>query len=184
MKVVAFSRKEQGTGASRRLRNANTTPGIVYGGGKPATPIKIDHNPLFHALNRATFHSTIHDLEIDGVVEPVVLRDFQMHAFKPLVMHIDFQRVVPEEKITIRVPVNFINLYDCIAAKTGGSSVKMEAQNVGINCLPKDLPTAIDIDLMNLAPGQEIVLGDVALPNGVTVTDNPKTKMASASAVK
>ncbi|RJX31396.1 MAG: 50S ribosomal protein L25/general stress protein Ctc [Oxalobacter sp.] len=184
MKVIAFNRTEQGTGASRRLRNANTTPGIVYGGGKPAANIKLDHNPLYHAINREVFHSSILDLEIDGVSEPVVLRDFQMHAFKPIVMHIDFQRVVPDQKISIRVPLHFINADICPASKVGGSNISHAINTVNINCLPKDLPEYITVDLAALSPGQTIHLSDVKMPDGVVASDNPKLAVAIATVAK
>src|SRR3569832_1286710 len=69
MKVTAFPRTEQGSGASRRLRNAGQTPGIIYGGASAPVPIKLDHNALFHALKKETFHSSILDMEIDGKVQ-------------------------------------------------------------------------------------------------------------------
>ncbi|MGC8068980.1 50S ribosomal protein L25, partial [Salmonella enterica] len=75
-------------GASRRLRRAGQTPGIIYGGTAAPLNIAVDHNALYHALKKETFHSSILDLEIDGKVEQVLLRDFQVHAFKQLVLHV------------------------------------------------------------------------------------------------
>ena len=109
MKVIAYSRAEIGTGASRRLRAAGMAPGIVYGGNSEPVNIKLDHNALFYALKREAFHSSILDLEIDGKAEKVLLRDFQIHAYKPVVLHVDFQRVDPNQKITVKVPLRFIN---------------------------------------------------------------------------
>ena len=93
MKFVAFERAKQGTGASRRLRNTGKTPGIVYGGEGQPQLIELDHNALWHALKKEAFHSTILDMELAGKTAKVLLRDVQMHPFKPLVLHIDFQRV-------------------------------------------------------------------------------------------
>jgi ribosomal protein L25 (general stress protein Ctc) len=93
MKVVAFNRTQQGTGASRRLRNAGQTPGIIYGGADAPQLIALDGNALWHALKKEAFHGSILDLEIDGKAQQVLLRDFQMHAYKQLVLHADFQRV-------------------------------------------------------------------------------------------
>lgn len=183
MKITAFARTEQGTGASRRLRIAGMTPGIVYGGSKEPASIKLDHNALYHALNRESFHSTIHELEIDGASEQVMLRDFQMHAFKPLVLHIDFQRVDPSQKITIRVPLHFINADVSPAVKQGGSSVHHTVNDIEISCLPKDLPEFITVDLSAINSNQIIHLDDLALPEGVTATAADK-KQAIASATK
>ena len=93
MKVVAFERSVQGTGASRRLRNSGKTPGIIYGGAAEPKMIELDHNALWHALKKEAFHSSILDLEVAGKSEKALLRAFQMHPFKPLVLHVDFQRV-------------------------------------------------------------------------------------------
>jgi ribosomal protein L25 (general stress protein Ctc) len=92
MKFTAYERTVQGTGASRRLRNAQKVPGIVYGAGTPAM-IELDHNALFFALKKEAFHSSLLDMELGGKTEQVLLRDYQMHPFRPIVMHIDFQRV-------------------------------------------------------------------------------------------
>ena len=92
MKFVAFERTLQGTGASRRLRNAGKVPGIVYGAGEPSM-IELDHNALYHALKKEAFHSSILDMELSGKAQKVLLRDFQMHPWRQQVLHIDFQRV-------------------------------------------------------------------------------------------
>src|ERR1700757_5394905 len=103
MKVVAFKRELQGSGASRRLRNSGQTPGIIYGGTEAPVAIALDHNALYHALKKEAFHSSILDMEIDGKSQQVLLRDFQMHAFKQLVLHADFQRVDATTKLHKKV---------------------------------------------------------------------------------
>ena len=99
MKVVAFERSKQGTGASRRLRNSGKTPGIVYGGETDVQLVELDHNALWHALKKEVFHSSILDLEVAGKSQQVLLRDVQYHPFKQLVLHVDFQRVDAKKKI-------------------------------------------------------------------------------------
>src|SRR5206468_9270204 len=117
MKFVAFERTLQGTGASRRLRNAQKVPGIVYGAGEPAM-IELDHNALFFALKKEGFHSSVLEMDLKGKTEQVILRDYQMHAFKPLVQHIDFQRVDSTTRISKKVPLHFINEENSPAVKT------------------------------------------------------------------
>src|SRR5215475_3821362 len=107
MNFVAFERTLQGTGASRRLRNAGKVPGIVYGGGEPVM-IELDHNALFFALKKEAFHSSILDMELNGKTSQVLLRDYQMHAWKPIVMHIDFQRVDKTTKLHKKVPIHYV----------------------------------------------------------------------------
>lgn len=168
MKVVAFARKEQGSGASRRLRNAGMTPGIIYGGAEAPIAISLDHNALFHALKKEAFHSSILDMEVDGNVQQVLLRDFQMHAYKPLVLHADFQRVDASHKIHVKVPLHFVNAEVSPAVKLSSAIISHVMTELDVSCLPKDLPEFIEVDLTNMQVGQSIHLSDLKLPQGVT----------------
>ncbi|OWW22875.1 50S ribosomal protein L25/general stress protein Ctc, partial [Noviherbaspirillum denitrificans] len=140
MKVIAFPRNEQGSGASRRLRNAGQTPAIIYGGTADPVAIALDHNALYHALKKEAFHSSILDMEIEGKVEKVLLRDFQMHAYKQLVLHADFQRVDPNKKIHVKVPLHFVNAEVSPAVKLGGAIISHVMNELDISCLPGELP--------------------------------------------
>lgn len=187
MKVIAFPRKEQGTGASRRLRNAGQTPGIIYGGTSAPVNIALDHNALYHALKKEAFHSSILDMEVEGKVEKVLLRDFQMHAYKQLVLHVDFQRVDEKQKIHVKVPLHFINAETSPAVKLGGAIVSHVMTELDITCLPKELPEFIEVDLSNIEAGQSIHLSDITLPKGITPVlhggqDNPTIANASVPA--
>ncbi|MBR7801025.1 50S ribosomal protein L25/general stress protein Ctc [Undibacterium fentianense] len=168
MKVVAFARKEQGTGASRRLRNAGQTPGIIYGGTEPAVNISLDHNALFHALKKEVFHSSILDMDVDGKVEKVLLRDFQMHAFKQLVLHADFQRVDPNKKIHVKVPLHFVNAEVSPAVKLSAAVISHVAVELDVECLPADLPEFIEVDLSKVEAGQSVHVSALKLPKGVS----------------
>lgn len=134
MKIIAYTRAEIGSGASRRLRAAGMAPGIVYGGNSEPLNIKLDHNALFYALKREAFHSSILDLEIDGKNQQVLLRDFQVHAYKPVVLHVDFQRVDANQKINVKVPLHFVN-EDASSAKKSGV-VHHAVTELEISCLP------------------------------------------------
>jgi large subunit ribosomal protein L25 len=186
MKVIAFPRKEQGSGASRRLRNAGQTPGIVYGGTSEPVAIALDHNALFHALKKETFHSSILDMEIEGKVEQVLLRDFQMHAYKQLVMHADFQRVDAKQKIHTKVPLHFINAEVSPAVKLSSAVISHVMNELDVSCLPGDLPEFVEVDLSNMEAGGTIHLSDIQLPKGVTAVlhgqDDPTIATASIPA--
>jgi large subunit ribosomal protein L25 len=189
MKVIAFARNLQGTGASRRLRIAGQTPGLVYGGTAAPVAITLDHNALYHALKKETFHSSILDLEVDGKVEQVLLRDFQMHAFKQLVLHADFQRVDAKSKIHVKVPLHFINADTSPAVKLSAGIISHVVTDLDVTCLPSDLPEFVEIDLGTLEVGNSIHLSDVKLPKGVTAVihggdDNPTIATASIPAGK
>jgi large subunit ribosomal protein L25 len=168
MKVIAFARKEQGTGASRRLRLAGQTPGIIYGGTEAPVSITLDHNALYHALKKEAFHSSILDLEVDGKSEKVLLRDFQVHAYKQLVLHADFQRVDPNQKIHVKVPLHFVNADVSPAVKQSSAVISHVAVELDVSCLPADLPEFVEVDLSKLEAGQSIHVSQLALPKGVT----------------
>lgn len=182
MKVVAFKRELQGSGASRRLRNSGQTPGIIYGGTEAPVAIALDHNALFHALKKEAFHSSILDLEIDGKAEKVLLRDFQMHAYKQLVLHADFQRVDANKKIHVKVALHFVNAEISPAVKLHGATISHVANELDIECLPADLPEFITVDLTNVDVGHSVHVADLTLPKGVTaVTHGNNLTIATAS---
>jgi large subunit ribosomal protein L25 len=166
MQFVAFERAQQGTGASRRLRNAGKVPGIVYGAGEPKL-IELDHNALFHALKREAFHSSILDMELAGAVQKVLLRDYQMHAWKPLVMHVDFQRVDQNTRIRKKVPLHFENEENSPAVKTDKCLVSHVTTEIEIECLASQLPEFVTIDLGSLVKGQSLHASDLKLPSGI-----------------
>ena len=165
--IKAESRKGQGTGASRRLRRAEKVPGIVYGGGRDASVIELDHNNLYHKLKLEAFHASILDMELDSKTEPVLLRDVQMHAWKQVVLHVDFQRVAADKKIHMKVPLHFINADIAPGVKLSSGMVSHIINELNILCLPKDLPEFIEVDLKDLASGHSLHLSNLKLPAGV-----------------
>jgi large subunit ribosomal protein L25 len=182
MKVVAFKRTLQGTGASRRLRNAGQTPGIVYGGTEAPVAISLDHNALYHALKKEVFHSSILDLEIEGVTQQVLLRDFQVHAYKQLVLHADFQRVDANQKVHMKVALHFINADISPAVKLHGATISHVMAELEVSCLPGSLPEFIAVDLANIDVGHSIHVADLVLPAGVSaLTHGSNLTVATAS---
>ncbi len=166
MKFTAYERTLQGTGASRRLRNAAKVPGIVYGAGTPKM-IELDHNALFFALKKEAFHSSILEMELAGKTEKVLLRDFQMHAFKPIVMHIDFQRVDETTRLRKKVPLHFSGEENSPAVKTDKCLVSHVATELEIECLASQLPEFVTIDLSGLTKNQSLHASDLKLPEGI-----------------
>ncbi|MEP6558980.1 MAG: 50S ribosomal protein L25/general stress protein Ctc [Burkholderiales bacterium] len=168
MKFVAFERAKQGTGASRRLRISGKTPGIVYGGTGQPELIELDHNALWHALKKEAFHSSILEMEVAGKVNRVLLRDVQMHPYKQLVLHVDFQRVLATEKIHVKVPFHFTGEDASPAVKLAKCLVNHIMTELEVTCLPADLPEHIEVDLSNLVKGDTIHLSAIKLPNGLS----------------
>jgi large subunit ribosomal protein L25 len=173
MKFVAFERTQQGTGASRRLRNTGKVPGIVYGGGEART-IEVDHNALFHALKKEAFHSSVLEMDLAGATQKVLLRDFQMHPWKQQVLHIDFQRVDPNTRLRIKVPLHYSGEENSPAVKTDKCLINHVANEVEVECLATQLPEFIGIDLSALVKGQSLHVSDIVPPAGVRVVRHGK----------
>ncbi|GAB4169822.1 MAG: 50S ribosomal protein L25/general stress protein Ctc [Rhodocyclaceae bacterium] len=167
IEVSATSREGQGTSASRRLRRTGKVPGILYGGATPPQPIALDHKELSLQLKREAFHSSVLTLNVDGTSAQALLRDVQMHPVRPQILHVDFQRVDPNRRIHVKVPLHFINAEVSPGVKEQGGIATHIYSEVEISCLPADLPEYIVADLANLAAGNPLRLSEIAMPDGV-----------------
>ena len=165
--IKAEPRSVQGTGASRRLRRESKVPGVVYGAGKDAVAIEVDHKELWFKLKTEAFHASILDMELGSEKSQVLLRDYQMHPFRPLILHVDFQRVAADRKIHMKVPLHFVNAEISPGVKVAGGLVEHVMKELEISCLPKDLPEFVQVDLANLQAGHSLHLSHVPLPPGV-----------------
>ena len=169
--IKATVRADAGKGASRRLRRTGQVPAVVYGGHAEPTSIEILHNTVWLASAHEWFYSSIIDLNVDGKVEKVILRDMQRHPVKPLIMHMDFLRVSADEAIRVRVPLHFLNQDTSPAGKAGGVVITHEVNEVAVSCLPGNLPEYIELDLSSLKAGDTVHLSDIKLPAGVEIPE-------------
>ena len=169
--LKATGRKVEGKGASRRLRHAASIPAIVYGGKAEPKAIQLDHEKIWLAQQNEWFYSSILNLDIDGKVEQVLLRDMQRHPFKQIIMHLDFQRVDLNAALKASVPLHFIGQEGSPAGKAADVVITHELNEVTVSCLPKDLPEFIEIDLSKLAVGDIVHLSDIKLPAGVELPE-------------
>ena len=184
LEFVAFPREgDGGRGASRRLRHSGKTPGIVYGGTAKPAPIELDHNALIHALKNEAFHASILTMKIGSASERVLLRDVQMHTYRPQVLHIDFQRIDENRKMHMKVPLHFVNAELSPAVKMGGAIVSHVLNEVDVACLPKHLPEFIDVDLANLEIGHSVKVSDLKLPEGLTAVTHGKDPVVATAVV-
>ena len=181
MKFVAFERKLQGTGASRRLRITGRTPGIVYGGTGEPMLIELDHNALFHAIKKEAFHASILEMELGGAVHKVLLRDLQMHPYKPQVQHIDFQRVEATTRMTVKVPLHFSGEENSPAVKAEKCLVNHVVNELTVSCFPADIPEFIAVDLSGMKKGHSLHVNDITLPKGVKVVTKGQVNPVIAS---
>jgi len=163
----AQPRQVQGTSASRRLRRSGKVPGIIYGGEAAPLMIEMDHNEIYLQLRKEAFHSAIINISVDGKKEQVLLRDYQAHAYKLRVHHVDFQRVDATHELHIKVPLHFVNEETAPGVKLSGGLVNHVMTELEIQCLAKDLPEFVEVDLGALKAGESIHVSQVKLPAGV-----------------
>lgn len=167
----AVVRSDKGKGASRRLRRLEgTTPAIVYGLDKEPVSITVEMRELFKKLENEAFYTHVLDLNIEGAEnEQVILKALQRHPHKSIILHADFQRVSEDCKITVNVPVHFLNEAECPAVKLHGCTVQHHASEVEVSALPSQIPSSIDVDVSKLEKGQTVHLSDLVLPAGAQV---------------
>jgi len=164
-------RGDQGKGASRRLRRSGKVPAILYGGHEQARPLQIEHDKLMQMLDNEKFYSTILSLSAGQEKQPAVLKDLQRHPYKNQVLHVDFQRVLEDEQIRMKVPLHFVNESVSVGVKQQGGTVSHLRNEIEVLCLPKDLPEYIEVDLLEIGMGQIVHLSELKLPEGVELPE-------------
>jgi large subunit ribosomal protein L25 len=170
-KISATGRDAAGKGASRRLRRAASIPAVLYGGNAAPQSIQLEHEKTWLASQNEWFYSSILDMELDGKVQKVLLRDMQRHPYKQIIMHLDFQRVDENQALRVKVPLHFLNQEKSPAGKTAGVVILHELNEIEVSCLPKNLPEFIEIDLSALAIGDIVHLSEIKLPTGVEIPE-------------
>lgn len=166
--LEAKARVNAGKGASRRLRRKESAvPAILYGGDKAPANISLTHKDLAYVLENETFFTSIVTLKIDGVAENAIIKDLQRHPSQPRLLHADFQRVLENRELHIKVPLHFLNESTSPGVKQGGGVVSHLLTELEIMCLPKHLPSYIEVDVGNVGLGQSLHISDLKLPEGV-----------------
>ena len=168
--ITAEPRADQGKGASRRLRLQGKVPAILYGGGQAPETVSLEHTQILRHLEHEAFYSHVLTMSISGRQQKVVIKDIQRHPARPLIMHMDFQRVDASRKLHMHVPLHFVNQDICVGVKTGGGVISHQMVEVEVTCLPQHLPEYIEVDMTNVEAGQVIHLTDLKLPEGVEIT--------------
>ena len=164
-------REGAGKGASRRLRRSGKVPAILYGAGKDAQSLSLAVNEVNKSLASEAFYSHILTLSVGKKKEQAILKDVQRHPYRAEILHMDFLRVLADQELHVNVPLHFINEEICVGVKVGGGLITHVVSEVGITCLPKDLPEYIEVDMAEVELGQTLHLSDVKLPKGVVITE-------------
>ncbi|CAA0358318.1 50S ribosomal protein L25/general stress protein Ctc [Alteromonas gracilis] len=181
-KLDASVRTDLGKGASRRLRREDKLPGIIYGGEEAPVSITLDHNKVNNSADFEAFYSHVLEINLDGKVVEVLVKDMQRHPFKPKITHIDFQRVIAGQDVHTNVPLHFVNEEASAAVKAGGIA-EHHVTEIEVTCLPKNLPEFIEVDMAGVEMGQTLHLSDLTLPAGVASVELAKNDEAHDLAV-
>ncbi|MGH6960238.1 MAG: 50S ribosomal protein L25/general stress protein Ctc, partial [Dongiaceae bacterium] len=164
-------RTDQGKGASRHLRRTGKVPAIIYGGKDPAQQLALSHHEMKKHLETEAFYSHILTLKFDGKEQQAVLKDIQRHPAEPILMHFDFQRVFADQAIRMEVPLHFVGGEKCPGVKVDGGLIEHQRVQVEVECLPKDLPEFVEVDLSHMKLNETIHLSHLKLPAGVTLIE-------------
>ena len=165
--LIAEFRDDQGKGASRRLRHAGRVPAILYGGKRDPRALSLDHNKLQLALENEKFYSSIMQLKVGDQTQTALLRDVQRHPWKNQIVHVDLQRVYEDEKIRLSVPLHFVGEAAAPGIKTSGGMMSHLKNELVVECLPKNLPEFLTIDVSGMNLNESLHLSDIKLPEGV-----------------
>lgn len=169
--IQAEVRVDEGKGASRRLRRLEgKTPAIVYGGNKEARSISLIRKDLEKMLENEAFYTALLSIQVDGGTESVILKDVQRHPAKGFAMHVDFLRIEADKELKVNVPLHFINEAKCKGVKIGGGMIQHQTTDIEVQCLPKDIPEYIEVDMTDVDLGDIVHLTDITLPAGVVST--------------
>ncbi|KTC90904.1 50S ribosomal protein L25/general stress protein Ctc [Fluoribacter dumoffii] len=168
--LEAQTRTDMGKGASRRLRRLeNKVPAVIYGGDKKPMSIHFQHNKVVKALETESIYSSVFDITVDGKVEHVILKALQRHPYKPVVMHMDLQRVSKTDILVKLVPIHFTNEEKAPGIKAGGI-INHTMTQVEVRCQAKDLPEFITVDMSDVKMDDVVHLSNLKLPKGVQLT--------------
>lgn len=166
--LAASIRENLGKGATRRLRKLDMVPAVIYGAGAEPVSITLAHNQLMHSTENEAFFSHILSLDVNGKKENVIIKALQRHPSKPILMHADFLRVSMSEKLKVNVPLHFTGEDVAPGAKEGGV-VTHNMVDIEIECLPKNLPEFLVVDISELELGSSLHLTDIKLPKGLEI---------------
>ncbi len=171
--LIAELREDRGKGASRRLRHQGKVPAIIYGAGRPPRSLTFDHNKVIRQLENESFYSSILIIQVNEKSQAAIVKDIQRHPSKPQIMHLDFQRIVEDEKIRMNVPIHYLNAEDAAGVKDEGGSVSQLITDVEVTCLPMDLPEYFEVDIENLGLNEMLYIADEIFLTGTAAEITP-----------
>jgi large subunit ribosomal protein L25 len=169
--LIAEYREDKGKGASRRLRHEGKVPAVIYGAGRPPRSLSFDHNKVLRELENESFYSSVLNIKVGDKSQAAIVKDIQRHPARPIVMHIDLQRIVEDQVIKMNIPIHYIGADVAIGVKDGGGSVSQLRTDVEVQCLPRDLPEYFEVDISGLELDAMMHLSDITVPEGVEIPE-------------
>jgi large subunit ribosomal protein L25 len=187
LNLPAEARERAGKGASRALRREGRTPAVIYGGKEEPTLIHVEQKELVRQLMTGHFMNSIVNIEIGGQTIRTLPKDVAFHPVTDRPTHVDFLRLTGDARVTVQVPVVFVNEAGSPGLKKGGvlNIVRHELELV---CASDSIPDEIHVDVGGKDVGDSIHISDVTLPKGVAsaITDRDFTiaTLVAPSALK
>ena len=174
--LKATPRPRVGKGAARAVRREGLVPAVIYGDKKPPEPIALQFNEILKLVYSGTFMTNVLEIEVDGKTSRVIPRDYQLDPIKDMPVHVDFLRITADSRITVAIPVNFLNQETCPGIRHGGV-LNVVRHEIEVEAPATAIPDAIDVDLAEADIGDSIHISAVTLPDGVvpTITDRDFT---------
>lgn len=181
--LLATPRDRVGKGSARALRRDGKIPAVVYGDGKPPITITLTTKDATKNLHTGGFMNTVGTINLNGEKISVLPRDYQLHPVKDYLLHIDFLRISEKSRVTVEVPVKFINEDESPGLKRGGA-LNVVRYTIEMECPANSIPDSIVIDLTGLEIGDSVHISAVTLPENVipTISDRDFTIATIAGA--
>ena len=164
--------RNKDTGSTHSLLTKGMVPGIIYGKGSEPSKIALENKILMKLMNTGSFYSTIIDIDINGKVEKILPKQLQYHPVTDKLIHFDFLRVQENTKVTVEIPIEFLNQDKCPGLKKGGV-LNTVRRLVELSCNANNIPSKLEFDLINSEIGDAVKISNINLPDGVlpTITD-------------
>lgn len=177
--IEVQKREKTGKGANRRARSGGRIPAVVYGGGKESVSIEIDRKSMLDLMKKAGSENPIYLLKLGDSQRHAMIREVQTHPISRQVVHIDFQRVMMDQKVHVKVPVELMGVP--YGVKNQGAVLDFVTREIEVECLPGDIPGHLELDVTGLHANQHAEARDIKLPEGVTLIDSEDKVIASVT---
>lgn len=176
VRLTAEPREGRGKGPARRLRAAGRVPGVLYGRDVEAVPVSVDAQELWHALHTEAGTNVLIDLAVDGQEYLTMPREVQRDILKGTLLHVDFLQIRRDVAIELDVPIQLVG--ESVGVKQGGV-VEHHLWELRVECLPTEVPEAIEADITDLAIGDSLQVEALSVPEGVRILTPPEETVVS-----